>query len=85
MTNNNSRKCIVTNQIKPKEQLIRIVKTKQGTYEVNSDAKGRGAYVSKDASLINELAKKRLLNRSFKTSVPQEVYDKLIEILQGGN
>lgn len=78
----NSRKCIATGEVKPKEQLIRIVKTKNGTYEVNSDAKGRGAYVSKNASVIDEIAKKRLLNRSFKTTVPQEVYDKLIEVLK---
>lgn len=78
----NSRKCIATGEIKPKEQLIRIVKTKNGTYEVDSDAKGRGAYVSRDANTINEIAKKRLLHRSFKTNVPQEVYDKLIEKLK---
>lgn len=78
----NSRKCIASGEIKPKEQLIRIVKIKNGTYEVDSDAKGRGAYVSRDASTVNELVKKRLLNRSFKTNVPQEVYDKLIEKLK---
>lgn len=81
---NNSRKCIATYLVKPKEELIRIVRTKDGSYEVNSNAKGRGAYISKDASLIDELAKKRLLHRSFKTNVPAEVYDKLIEILKGG-
>ena len=74
MKNKVQRKCIVTNRILDVEQLIRIVKTKSGEYIVNSDAKGRGAYISNDPGILEELKRKRFLNRSFKTQVPEQVY-----------
>lgn len=80
MNNNVQRKCIVTNKIKDTKDLIRIVKTKSGQYFVNSDAKGRGAYISNDPSIIEDLKRKRFLNRSFKTQVPEQVYIDIEEL-----
>lgn len=80
--NNTTRKCIATNKVCDVSELIRIVKTKSGKYFVNSNEKGRGAYVSKHFKDIEELKRKRLLNRSFKTQVPTEVYDELEKILK---
>lgn len=79
---NNQRKCIVTNAVKDKNELIRIVKTKDNTFLISDIAKGRGAYISKDKNLIDDLMKKRLLNRSFKTSVPLEVYNEVKKKLE---
>lgn len=79
----NNRKCIATNVVMPKEDLIRIVKTKNNQFFVDSEEKGRGAYISRSSANISELQKKRLLNKSFKGNVPNEVYEKLIKILEG--
>lgn len=78
----NNRKCIITNQIKNKEELIRIVKLKDGTFEVNSNSGGRGAYISKDKSLINKINKQRILNKVFRTEVPNNVYEELEKVLE---
>lgn len=76
------RKCIVTNQVKPVEELVRIAKQKSGIYHVDSDAKGRGAYVTRDVSLADKILQKRVLHRSFKENVPNEVYEELIRKLK---
>lgn len=77
----NNRKCIVTNKTFPKKELIRIVKLKNNTYEVDSSSPGRGAYVKRDKTIFDEILKKKLLNRAFKTNVPLEVYDRLKKII----
>lgn len=78
----NHRKCIASQKVKPKNELIRIVKTKDNIFLVNSESNGRGAYISKDKTLIPILLKKKLLNRAFKCQVPQEVYQKLCEVME---
>lgn len=83
MTNIVKRKCIVTNEIVSTDELIRIVKLKDGNYEINNSAKGRGAYVKNDVNLIETIRVKKVLNRSFKTQVPNHVYDELEKIIRG--
>lgn len=80
----NNRKCIITNSKFPKSELIRIVKTKNGEFIVNSNEQGRGAYVKNDISLLPELKRKKLLNRSFKMDVPNKTYEELEKILKEG-
>ena len=79
-----TRKCIVTNQILPVDQLIRFVKTKDGLIKIEKKTKllGRGAYCLNNLESINELFKKKLLNRSFKTNISNEVYEKLKKEVQ---
>ena len=47
------RKCIISNEMRPKKDMIRVVINKEG--EIFADAtgkkQGRGAYVSKDVAL----------------------------------
>lgn len=56
------RKCILSNEMKPKKDMIRVVQNKEG--EISADAtgkkQGRGAYVSKDVELVEK--HKRLRN-----------------------
>lgn len=79
----NKRKCIVTNKIKDKSEMIRIVKLKDGTFLVNSNEGGRGAYVSKNPDLIDRIRKNRILHRTFRTEVKKEIYEELIELIKG--
>jgi len=46
--------------------------------DVMGNANGRGAYIC--FGCVDIAAKKKTLNRSFKTNVPQEVYDEMLAI-----
>lgn len=74
-----TRKCIVTGKILPVNQLIRFVllKDKSIVLEKNEKILGRGAYCSKEPEIINELFRKRILNKSFKRNILPEVYENL--------
>ncbi len=76
----NKRTDIVTGQKKDKDQLIRIVKTKDGSIHISNTIKGRGAYISKDAS-PETIKKKKVLNRAFRTNIDIKVYEKVIDEL----
>lgn len=78
----NTRKCILTNEKKEKSELIRIARKKDNTYYVDSSTSGRGVYISKNVLDPEIIVKKRVLNRAFKTIVPNSVYDELIAKLK---
>ena len=73
------RKCLACNQQKEKNELIRVVKNKDGDIflDFNGKANGRGAYICKDIVCLDKIAKKDGLSRTFKTKVPEEIYTKL--------
>ncbi|HLQ73834.1 MAG TPA: YlxR family protein [Bacillota bacterium] len=73
------RKCIVTNETKDKDDLIRIVRNKEGEVFVDPTGKlsGRGAYLMKDISVIEKSQKNKTLNRHLKTNVDDDIYDEL--------
>lgn len=79
------RKCIVTNEMKPKEDLIRVVRNKEGVIFVDPSGKqnGRGAYLTKDLKVINEAIKTGVLNQQFKTKVSDDVYEALKNNVKG--
>lgn len=73
------RKCIVCGLQKPKEELIRVVKTKDGQVLIDNTHKmnGRGAYICKDKNSIEKAVKNRLLNKHLKTNIGEEIYEQL--------
>lgn len=74
-----TRKCVVTGKVYPIEQLIRFVLKKDGNIYLEKNIKihGRGAYCLKNEEAIEELFKKRRLNKSFKTNISHNIYDQL--------
>ena len=78
----NKRKCIVTNKLIEKDQAIRVAKMKDGSIKIDCNKDGRGAYILKDASLIEDIKKKRHLHKVFKTNVDREVYEELFKIME---
>lgn len=75
------RKCIVTQEMFPKKDLIRVVLTPEGEIEIDPSGRknGRGAYIKRDKDIVLEAKAKGLLNRSLKTKVPNELYEELIQ------
>lgn len=78
------RQCIGCMESKPKKELIRIVKTKDGEMKVDKIGKvaGRGAYICNNIECFKIAHKKRALNRAFQQDVSQDVYNKLHEELE---
>ncbi len=64
-----------------KEQLIRIVKNKEGSIALDLTYKlpGRGAYLCKDKDCIGQAQKRRALERAFSCKVEASVYQELQE------
>lgn len=75
------RKCIVTNEMKPKKELVRIVRTPEGEVEFDPTGKknGRGAYLSKSKEVFLQAKKSDILSKHLNVKVTDEVYDNLIE------
>lgn len=75
------RKCIVSQEMFPKSELIRVVLTPEGIVEIDPTGRknGRGAYIKKDKETVLQAKAKGLLNRSLKTKVPNELYEELIQ------
>ncbi|NEU29334.1 YlxR family protein [bacterium LRH843] len=80
------RKCIVTNEMKPKQELIRIVRTPEGVVSLDPTGKmnGRGAYISNSEQSF-ELAKNRdLLSRHLQVNISPKMYDELRDASKRG-
>lgn len=73
------RKCIGCQESKAKKDLVRVVKPKEGYIFIDPTGKsnGRGAYICRSSDCLKKARKSRGLDRSFKTSISQEVYDAL--------
>lgn len=79
------RKCVVTKEMKPKKELIRIVGNKEGEVFVDQTGKknGRGAYLSKDITVINKAEKTGALNRQLDTAIESSIYEELRRLVEG--
>ncbi|OLO40931.1 RNA-binding protein [Alkalihalophilus pseudofirmus] len=75
------RKCIVTNEMKPKKELIRVVRSPEGEVSIDKTGKlnGRGAYISNGKDYFEQAKKKDILSRHLNVKVSEEIYDQLIE------
>lgn len=73
------RKCVVTNELRPKKELIRVVRNKEGEVFVDPTGKknGRGAYLTKSLEVIMEAEKTNILNRHLNAEVESSVYEEL--------
>lgn len=73
------RQCIGCQEMKNKNDMIRILHTAEDEFILDSTGKksGRGAYICPDAQCLGRAIKNKGLERSFKQAVPKEVYDNL--------
>ncbi|MDR3190891.1 MAG: YlxR family protein [Lactobacillaceae bacterium] len=74
------RKDIVTGEMVPKQELVRIVRTPEGSVELDptNRANGRGAYLSLDVKVAQQAKAKRTFDRVFETTLTDTFYDELI-------
>lgn len=73
------RQCIGCGEMKSKKEMMRVLKTPEDeiVLDVTGKKNGRGAYLCKSGECLSKARKNRGLERSFKMSIPNEVYDNL--------
>jgi predicted RNA-binding protein YlxR (DUF448 family) len=73
------RQCVGCREMKNKKDLIRVVRSPEGSVSLDFSGKlpGRGAYVCKSAECLKKARKSRALERAFSAEIPPEVYDRM--------
>lgn len=73
------RMCIGCMEMKPKAELIRVVREPEGSISLDPTGKknGRGAYICKCSACMEKAAKAKKLERAFSAQIPSEVYELL--------
>ena len=80
------RQCLGCREMKPKRELIRVVRSPEGeiSLDFRGKASGRGAYVCPDAQCLKKAIKAKALERAFSCQIPLEIYEKLNEQMEAG-
>ena len=75
------RMCVGCREMKPKKELIRVVRQPSGQVLLDRTGKaaGRGAYVCKNPECFEKCVKKRVFDRVFQEKLSDEVYESLKE------
>lgn len=73
------RKCTGCGEMKPKKELVRVVRSPEGEISLDLTGKknGRGAYVCPNAECLKKAKKSKRIERSFACAIPNEIYDKM--------
>lgn len=73
------RTCMGCNQKKDKNQLIRIVKSKENEITIDKTGKkeGRGAYICDDIKCLEKVIKSKRIEKIFEIEITQEIYESL--------
>lgn len=79
------RMCSGCREMKPKIELIRVVRTPEGKILVDNSGKvsGRGAYVCKNEECFNKSVKSKALSRALDAPVEDEVFLQLKKEING--
>jgi len=78
------RTCVVTKEKLPKRELIRVVRTPEMDVIVDTTGKanGRGTYLKLDKGVIEKARKTKILDKNLEVSVPDEIYDELLNLIK---
>lgn len=74
------RTCVITHEKCEKKDLIRVVRDNEGNVSVDDTGKanGRGAYLKKDADVIEKARKSKVLEKHLEVKIENEIYDILL-------
>ncbi|MDD6882505.1 MAG: YlxR family protein [Eubacteriales bacterium] len=75
------RMCVGCREMKPKKELLRVVKPAEGECAIDRTGKasGRGAYVCPCAECLKKAQKSKALERALEAKIAPEVFDTLAE------
>ncbi len=77
------RQCIGCRESKPKNELIRVIKTPENDICLDKTGRlnGRGAYICLSKECFDKAVKSKGLERALKCEIPKEIYDTLLKEL----
>ena len=78
------RQCVFCREYKSKEELVKITKTQDGVIELNTDAHivGRSVYICKKEECIKNALKKKKIEGSLKSNLPESIKEELSTVLK---
>jgi len=78
------RMCTGCMEMKPKKELIRVVKSPEEEVSVDLTGKksGRGAYICKNSQCFEKAFKTKRLSRNLDIAINEEIYNRLREEIQ---
>lgn len=81
------RQCLGCREMKPKRELIRVVKSPEGEISLDFKGKkpGRGAYLCPASACLARARKAKALERAFEVTIPAEVYEGLEAQMEEGH
>lgn len=73
------RMCLGCGEMKPKRELIRVVKSKEGDISLDLTGKksGRGSYICKSVECFEKARKARKFERSFSCMISEDIYNSM--------
>lgn len=73
------RMCTGCGQMKAKKEMVRVLKTPEGEIALDATGKknGRGAYICKSVSCLQQAIKTKGLERSLKAAIPENIIETL--------
>ena len=80
------RMCTGCHEMKPKKELIRVVKTPEGEIKLDFTGKlnGRGAYICNSVECLSKAQKQKSHSRAFSCPISDEIYEQLKGAIEKG-
>mgnify|MGYP001002621193 CR=1 FL=1 len=71
------RTCIVTKEVLPKQELLRVVinKDKEVSIDLTGKQNGRGVYLKKDIDVINKAKNLKILDKKLEVEIDEKLYE----------
>lgn len=81
------RQCTGCREMKPKRELIRVVRSPENSISLDfkGKAQGRGAYLCQNPDCLKKAIKSRALERSLEVTIPDEIYVQLAKQMEAGD
>lgn len=78
------RQCMGCRERRPKKELIRVVRSPEGTVSLDFKGKapGRGTYLCPDPNCLKKAVRSKSLERNLETPIPEEVLDRLSQEME---
>ena len=73
------RQCLGCREMKPKPELVRVVRSPEGTVslDLRGKAPGRGAYICPSADCLKKAQRSKALSRSLGVEIPPAIFEAL--------
>lgn len=78
------RMCVGCREMKPKKELLRVVKSPEGAVSLDPTGRkpGRGAYLCRSAECMKKALKQKQLERAFECALGEETRESLLRELE---